>query len=129
LLERLNYRVTTSNNAREAVALFNANPAQFDLLITDMTMLEMNGLEVARQCHTLRPELPVILASGLTSNLTSENLLAAAICDLLEKLVAINDLAGTLQRALDESQSAGRDRIFAGGSSRAQGAAGQATTV
>jgi PAS domain S-box-containing protein len=100
LLERLSYRVTTSNHAREAVALFNANPAQFDLLITDMTMPEMNGLEVARQCHTLRPELPVILASGLTSNLTSENLLAAGICDLLEKPLAITALAGALQRAL-----------------------------
>jgi FixJ family two-component response regulator len=47
--------------------------------------------------------LPVILASGLTSNLTSENLRAAGICDLLEKPMAITVLAGALQRALATS--------------------------
>jgi PAS domain S-box-containing protein len=103
LLEGLNYQVTTSNSAGEAMALFNANPAQFDLVITDMTMPEMNGLEVARQFHTRRPELPVLLASGLAANLTSENLRAAGICELLQKPVAITLLAEALHRTLAKS--------------------------
>jgi PAS domain S-box-containing protein len=100
LLERLNYQVTTSNSAREAVALVAANPAQFDLVITDMTMPEMNGLEVARQCHTLRPELPVILASGYSAAISATNLHEAGIGQLIEKPISMAVLAELVQRTL-----------------------------
>ena len=100
LLERLNYQVTTSNSAREAVALFRENPAQFDLVITDLTMPEMNGLEVARQLRSLRPDVPIIMASGLTPELTPENLHDAGICELLEKPVSLTVLDEVLQRTL-----------------------------
>ena len=60
LLVRLNYRVTTSNNAREAIGWCQKDSAQFDLVITDLSMPEINGLEVARQLRVLRPDLPIV---------------------------------------------------------------------
>jgi len=100
LLARLNYQVTTRNHARAALELFGKNPAQFDLIITDLTMPEINGLEVARQCHILRPDLPVVLTSGHAPELTAEKLRAAGIYELLEKPVSPQTIAEALQRAL-----------------------------
>ncbi len=100
LLERLRYRVTSSNNPREAIAWFQENPAAFDLVITDLTMPEINGLEVARTLHALRPEVPILLLSGHAPELNREKLRAAGIGELLEKPVALPALADALQRAL-----------------------------
>ena len=100
LLARLNYQVTSRNSAREAIALFRENPAHFDLVITDLTMPEMNGLELTRQLRALRPDLPVLLASGFSAELNRENLHAAGVADLLEKPISMTALADVLQRTL-----------------------------
>jgi CheY-like chemotaxis protein len=106
LLERLKYHVTISNSACAAVDLFRQNPAQFDLVITDLTMPEMNGFEVAHQLHLLRADLPIILVSGFSSDLNREKLAAAGIAELLEKPVSVTNLAEVLQHTLVK---AGRD--------------------
>ena len=98
LLKRLNYQVTTCNHALEAVALFVKNPAQFDLVITDLSMPEKNGIEVLRQLRAIRPEIPVIVMSGFTTQSNREDLVAAGNCELLEKPVSPNVLAKLLQR-------------------------------
>ena len=100
LLERLQYHVTSFNSAAEALALFRKSPGAFDLVITDLTMPEINGLEVARTLHTLRPELPVILVSGFAPDATPDRLRAAGIGELLIKPVSLPALAEALQRAL-----------------------------
>lgn len=100
LLERLNYRITACNTPAEAIRRLEQDPTQFDLVITDLTMPEMTGLEVARQLHRLRPDLPVILASGFCADLNSEGLKAAGICDVIEKPVSRNVLAQAISRAL-----------------------------
>jgi CheY-like chemotaxis protein len=100
LLARLNYQVTSRNSAREAIALFRENPAHFDLVITDLTMPEINGLELTRQLRALRPDLPVLLASGFSAELNRENLHAAGVADLLEKPISMTALADVLQRTL-----------------------------
>jgi PAS domain S-box-containing protein len=102
-LLRLNYQVTVSNNARETINLFRQNPAQFDLFITDLTMPEMNGLEVARQVHLIRPDLPIVLASGFAPDLTQMNLRDAGIRELLQKPVSLTTLNKLLARFFDKS--------------------------
>ena len=71
-------------------------------MITDLTMPEMNGLEMTRQLRALRPGTPVILASGFTSDLTSDSLKAAGVSALLDKPISRTALAETLQRTLAE---------------------------
>jgi PAS domain S-box-containing protein len=98
----LNYNVSTSNSAREAMDWCRADPARFDLVITDLTMPETNGLEVARELRDLRPGLPVILMSGYTATVTADTLREAGVFELLEKPVAPPALAQSVQRALNE---------------------------
>ncbi len=100
LLQRLNYQVTTCNLASEALRRFRENPADFDLLITDLTMPEISGLEVARQFHDIRPDLPVILSTGYAYALEPATLREAGISELLEKPLALRALAQTVQRVL-----------------------------
>ena len=109
LLTPLNYQVTATNSAREALAWFRENPGRFDLLITDLTMPEMNGLDVARQIHALRPQLPVVLASGYGGSLTDEDLRKAGIVELLQKPVSLPLLAAMIHRLLPAPGPAAKD--------------------
>jgi PAS domain S-box-containing protein len=101
LLARLNYQVTISNSAREALDLFLKNPRDFDLLLTDLTMPEMNGLELAHQFRAVRPDLPILLASGYSATLTPAGLSEAGIREVLQKPVSLASLAEALRRALE----------------------------
>jgi PAS domain S-box-containing protein len=106
LLIRLNYQVSISNSAREAIHRFAEAPVRYDLVITDLTMPEMSGLEVSRQLRQLRPDLPVILTSGFSADVNHETLAAAGICEVLPKPISWNDLADILHRVLSRSPAA-----------------------
>jgi CheY-like chemotaxis protein len=106
LLIRLNYQVSISNSAREAINRFTQAPVRYDLVITDLTMPEMSGLEVSRQLRQLRPDLPVILTSGFSADVNHETLTAAGICEVLPKPISWNDLAAILHRVLSRTTTA-----------------------
>ncbi len=63
-LQRLNYRVTGTTQPEEALAMLRANPAEFDLVITDLTMPDLTGTDLAAEIQQVRSDLPVILATG-----------------------------------------------------------------
>jgi PAS domain S-box-containing protein len=100
LLTRLNYQVICSNSASEAVGWCRENSAQFDLVLTDLTMPEMDGLEVARQIRSVRPDMPVILMSGYSAALNDDVLGEAGINELIEKPISMSALGAAVQRAL-----------------------------
>ncbi len=101
LLRRLNYQVVICNHPREAIGLFRDNPAQFDLVITDLTMPDLNGIEVARQLRAVRQDIPVILASGTNLDMNEADLSAAGICEIIAKPVSATHLAQAVRRAVN----------------------------
>jgi CheY-like chemotaxis protein len=70
LLTPLGYEVVGFNSPNEALATFADRPGRFDLLMTDMTMPGMTGLELAKECLRIRPGLPVILCTGFSEMVT-----------------------------------------------------------
>jgi PAS domain S-box-containing protein len=66
VLIREGHTVTAIGDSREALALFRKDPDAFDLLITDLTMPHLPGLQLATEVTSIRPELPVILITGVT---------------------------------------------------------------
>jgi PAS domain S-box-containing protein len=100
VMRRLNYQVITQNSAHAAMDLFRENPHRFHLVITDLTMPEMNGLDFARQIHALHPQIPILLASGQNSGLSAEELRATGIREVVKKPLAVPQLAVVLQRLL-----------------------------
>jgi PAS domain S-box-containing protein len=101
MLERLGYKVETRTSSVEALKLFQADPARFDLIITDMTMPNMTGEKLALEIIKIRPDVPVVLCSGY-SNLIAENIAREiGIRAFVMKPLVLQDLATTIRRVLD----------------------------
>jgi len=63
-LGRLGYQVETAGDAAHALALFQAAPEQFSIVITDLSLPSMNGEELVERIWQIRPRLPAIITSG-----------------------------------------------------------------
>jgi PAS domain S-box-containing protein len=64
VLARINYKTQAYTSPVEALAAFTAAPDSFDLVVTDLTMPQMTGLDLARQIPAIRPGMPIILCTG-----------------------------------------------------------------
>jgi PAS domain S-box-containing protein len=65
ILEEVGHEVVLAANAEEALSVFRADPAAIAVAVLDYTMPGMNGRELARRLRAIRPELPIVQASGL----------------------------------------------------------------
>ncbi len=105
MLEHLGYRVTVRSHGVEALAAFKADPARYDLLLTDYAMPSLDGLELARRARALRPDLPVILVTGFSRSRYLEKARSAGIHQVIMKPVIARDLALAVRSALDQDSS------------------------
>jgi PAS domain S-box-containing protein len=101
VLERLGYRVTAFNDSLAAARCFRDNSGDFDLVITDMTMPNMTGAELAKEFLALRPALPVILVTGYNERINRETALYLGVREFLSKPLRKDDLARTIREILD----------------------------
>ncbi|HVY32001.1 MAG TPA: PAS domain S-box protein [Polyangiaceae bacterium] len=85
ILERQGYRVTAFAEPTLALAALRAEDRRFRVLITDQSMPDISGLELAREAHKICPELPVILTSGSLGARFSEQAEAAGVTEVLSK--------------------------------------------
>lgn len=100
-LQRLGYQVTAKNSSEEALKLFRAQPADFDVIITDQTMPGCTGLQLATEVRNIRPEMPVVLITGFSEAVTPERLREDGITALVTKPFASQALAAAVRQALD----------------------------
>ncbi|MBN2448931.1 MAG: PAS domain S-box protein, partial [Lentisphaeria bacterium] len=99
-LESFGYRVTAFSSSREALAVFQQDPAAFDLVIADQTMPEITGFDMARQMLSLRADLPIVLITGYSEVVNDLQARAIGIRDYLIKPVTPETLADVIARAL-----------------------------
>ncbi len=97
VLERRGWRVGAHVNQRDALDALRADPAAYDLLITDYNMPGMSGLDVARAAHLIRPDLPVVIASGFIDEELRTHATAAGVQELIFKTSALEDFCGAIQ--------------------------------
>ncbi len=103
ILELQGYRVDTANSAGQALALFEAAPDSFDLLITDQTMPDSTGLELARKVREQQPGLPMLITSGNLSPFSRDELRKEGISDCLAKPLSAKMLCDKVREALNRS--------------------------
>ncbi|MBW1834314.1 MAG: response regulator [Deltaproteobacteria bacterium] len=101
MLKRLGYDVTSCTSSVEALKAFQANPDNFDLIITDMTMPDMTGDQLAQKIMEIRTDIPIILCSGFSEKMSNEKAKSLGIKEFLMKPVLIKDLSITIRRTLD----------------------------
>lgn len=106
VLEELGCRVRLSHNAYEALALFRQNPEDFDLVITEMYLPEMDGLELCKEIGLNRPELPVALCSASARSPLRELRAACGARALLTKPFHQQEIAAQLQQLCPDADRA-----------------------
>lgn len=101
MLERLGYRVEIRTSSIEALELFRVRSGEFDLVITDLTMPNMIGTDLAMELMKIRKNIPVILCTGFSELITEERALAMGIRALMAKPILKKKMAETVRRVLD----------------------------
>jgi len=100
-LRHRGYRVTAMNNPREALEIFRNAPGDFDLLLTDMTMPGMSGLQLGKRVMNLVPGFPVIVWSGYSEAVSREELLNLGFREVLKKPAGIVSLLAAIRKCLE----------------------------
>jgi PAS domain S-box-containing protein len=100
-LERLGYQITARTSSVEALEAFRANPAAFDLVITDMTMPNMMGDQFAKKLMAIKPGIPVIICTGFSEKMSPEKSDRLGIKGFLMKPVVKSEMARMVRNVLD----------------------------
>lgn len=96
-LKKMGYQVTTFNDVHLALKEFMAHPKQFDLVITDLTMPKMSGVEFSQEILKARSDLPIILISGYDTNTAIENAKEIGIKRVVTKPLKLKQLSNTIR--------------------------------
>jgi CheY-like chemotaxis protein len=104
MLKSLGYQVTTVQNPDLAIELLQADKT-IALIITDLSMPEMSGIDLATQVKKLRPRLPVILWSGYADTESQKSFENGTIIGILHKPFTIQGLSQMVYNALHPALS------------------------
>lgn len=104
MLERLGYSVITRTSSIEALQLFRSRPDDFDLVITDMTMPNMTGNDLAMELIAIRPDIPIILCTGFSKKIAEEKAYQIGIRAFLYKPLVRAELAKAVRNVLNTSR-------------------------
>ena len=102
MLKRLGYQLTTRTSSVEALEAFKSNPNSFDLVVSDMTMPNMTGDQLARELIAVRPDIPIIICTGFSEIISKEKAESIGVKAYLMKPVVKSVLSKTVRKVLDE---------------------------
>ena len=102
ILKSLGYKVATASNGLEALEIFKQQSNDFDLVITDMTMPNMKGDELAVELVKIRPDIAVILLTGHMKKMAEQDYTKKGIRAVFYKPMTMDLFAKAVRKVLDE---------------------------
>ncbi|MCX5835713.1 MAG: response regulator [Deltaproteobacteria bacterium] len=105
MLHYLGYKVIPAMGSMEALDAFRTLPEQFDLVITDLTMPEMSGFALADELLKIRPDIPILLCTGLGQAITVKEAISRGIRQVLMKPFTMENCAIIVREILDEGKT------------------------
>ena len=99
ILMTMGYEVTGMTNSLEALELFKKDSQAFDLVLSDLTMPKMTGIQLIREIRKLRRDIPIILSTGF-SDVTSASEKSGAFAVVMKPLIA-RELVEVVRAALN----------------------------
>jgi two-component system, chemotaxis family, CheB/CheR fusion protein len=105
MLEDLGYKVTVTTSSSEALSLVKTDPYQFDLVITDVTMPEITGVELAQGILDLRADMPIIMCTGFSHLVDGDAVKASGVKAFAMKPLTKREIAKTIRTVLDGQKS------------------------
>ena len=104
MLERMGYHVISRLHSIDALAAFEANPYAFDLLLTDMSMPDMTGVQLAEAALSIRADIPIVICTGFSERIDKEKADALGIKGFLAKPITRSEMARVVRRVLDAAK-------------------------
>ena len=106
MLGRLGYKVVGTTDSADALQTFAKDPHAFDLVITDHTMPQMTGANLAQKLKEIRPDIPIILCTGYSETISQEKAESMGIDGFVMKPLSRNELGEVVRRVLDKKAQA-----------------------
>jgi signal transduction histidine kinase/ActR/RegA family two-component response regulator len=103
MLENLGYRVSVTSNSISAFEEFKKDPDRYSLLVTDQSMPNISGTELAMMMKKIRPGLRVIIITGYADNLSEETLSQSGISEVILKPMILDDFSKVIRKVLDNN--------------------------
>ncbi|MGZ5145579.1 MAG: ATP-binding protein [Burkholderiales bacterium] len=100
MLAELGYEPAGFQSSTAALHAFRADPLRFDVVLTDETMPDIAGTEVAREINRLGRGTPILLMSGYAGKQLADRARAAGVTEVLRKPLVLRDIAEALARVL-----------------------------
>ena len=101
ILHRLGYEVEAFQDPRAALDAFESAPQRFDLVMTDQRMLQMSGLLVAQRVRLIRPDVPLLLCTGLDESAIGDDAARAGVSMVVPKPSSSEQLRNVLRQVQD----------------------------
>lgn len=101
IFDQLGHTVETVSTPIEALTMFKENPEQFDLVVTDMTMPDMTGDKLSSQILAIRPDIPIILATGYSDRINREEAFSLGIKGYYEKPLTAQPFSKAVSEVLN----------------------------
>jgi CheY-like chemotaxis protein len=98
MLGRLGYRATSYRSGVDALADFEAHPNDYDLVVTDQTMPQMTGVQLAKAILRVRPDIPVILCTGYSEVIDADEARELGIREFIMKPFGVAEFSATIRR-------------------------------
>ena len=86
----------------EALEVFRAKPDEYDLVITDMTMPNMTGTDLAKELMSIRSDIPIILCTGFNEQIDEDRAKEMGISAFVMQPIAMRKMANTIRQVLDK---------------------------
>jgi len=109
MLEHFGYQVTSCTGSIEALEAFRAAPDKFDMVITDMQMPDMTGDRLSAELVKIQSDIPVLLCTGFSENMSEERAASLGIKGFLLKPIVMRNLAQKVREVLDNKVGSGQD--------------------
>ena len=105
LLEELGYTVHEASNGADAVELYNKLHGKVDLVISDLIMPKLGGLDLSAQLKAKRPDLRIIFMSGYADQAIDNPQLQSGNQIFLSKPFRAETLARAVREVLDRTEA------------------------
>jgi PAS domain S-box-containing protein len=100
ILERLGYKVTGQTDSVTALEVFRVSPDEFDLIITDYTMPNLTGMDLAKEVRRIRPDIRIMLCTGFSEKITPDHMKELGV-GLLMKPYGMREISEAIRKTLD----------------------------
>ena len=96
------YHVTALTRPAKALDIFSQNPQKFDVVITDMTMPQMNGVILSQEMLAVRKDIPIVLCTGFSELTNKDSAIKMGIKDCIMKPMSKYEIGKVVRNVLDK---------------------------